>query len=157
VIVGFSDEQDDPLESTQAEWLVDLATGVLVAEGLDDDTHCGLAFVGPDHMASLNEDAMGEAGPTDVLSFPLEDAVPGSPPKPASGGPPIHLGDVVVCPSVVRANAAAAGVPFEDELALMVVHGMLHLLAYDHVDDADAERMEDRERELLAAAGRVRP
>jgi len=157
VNVGFSDEQDDPLESAQAEWLVDLATRVLVAEGLDDDTHCGLAFVGPDDMARLNQDAMGRNGPTDVLSFPLEDAVPGSPPMPTSGGPPIHLGDVVVCPSVVRANAAAAGVPFEDELALMVVHGMLHLLAYDHVDDADAERMEDRERELLAAAGRVRP
>ncbi len=67
------------------------------------------------------------------------------------------LGDVVVCPPVVRRNAAAADVPFGDEMALMVVHGILHLLGYDHEDDGDAEKMEQRERDLLALVGRTRP
>ena len=153
--VLFSDEQDDPLE--RSDWIVELAAHVLAAEGLDADTHLGVSLVGEAQMAELNADAMGKDGPTDVLSFPIEDAAPGDPPRRVSGGPPIHLGDVVICPSVVHSNAAAAEVAFEDELALMVVHGVLHLLGYDHVDDADAEHMEGRERHLLQAAGRVRP
>ena len=56
----------------------------------------------------------------------------------------------------MRRNAEAAAVRFEDELALMVVHGVLHLLGYEHVDDGQAENMESRERDLLAAAGMVR-
>ena len=153
--VTFADEQDDPLEPSG--WIVDLASHVLGAEGLDGDTHLGVTLVSGAYMAALNADAMGKEGPTDVLSFPLEDATPGAPPRRLPGGPPIHVGDVVICPAVVQANAAVAQVPYEDELALMVVHGVLHLLGYDHVDDADAEQMEGRERQVLAAVGRVRP
>ncbi len=151
----FADDQDDPLEPS--DWIVALAAHVLDAEGLDADTHLGVALVESGRMAELNGDAMGKDGPTDVLSFPLEDAVPGEPPHRLPDGPPVHLGDVVICPPVVRVNAAASAVPFEDELALMVVHGVLHLLGYDHIEDADAEHMEGRERRLLAAVGRVRP
>lgn len=152
--VVFVDEQDDPLESS---WLVELASGVLVAEDLPEDTLVGVSLVSESRMSQLNADTMGKTGPTDVLSFPLEDAVPGSPPVRAAGGPPIHLGDVVICPAVVTRNAAGAGVRFEDEMALMVVHGVLHLLGYDHVADDEAGRMEDRERQLLATSGLVRP
>ena len=152
--VIFVDEQDDPLE---AGWLVELASDVLTAERLPADTAVGVSLVTESRMKQLNEDAMGKTGPTDVLSFPLEDGVPGSPPVRTADGPPIHLGDVVICPVVVTRNAANGGVRFEDELALMVVHGVLHLLGYDHVDDSEAERMEDRERQLLAASGLVRP
>ncbi len=63
----------------------------------------------------------------------------------------------MICPEVVRSRAEAAAVPFDDEMALMVVHGLLHLLGYDHVDDADAALMEGRERSYLAAVGRTRP
>jgi probable rRNA maturation factor len=106
-------------------------------------------------MAELNAAYMGEEGPTDVLSFPIEDFSAGAVGEP--GGPPLLLGDVIICPSVVRSNAAAAAVAFEDEMALMVVHGILHLLGRDHVVDADAELMEQREREILAMVGRKRP
>ena len=58
---------------------------------------------------------------------------------------------------MVSNNAALAEVPFADEMALMVVHGLLHLLGYDHVVDSEAEQMEQRERDLLAVVGRARP
>jgi len=152
--VSFADEQDDPLP---AEPLVALAQSVLEAEQLPDDAEVSLLLVSADHIAALNQEHMGRSGPTDVLSFPLEDLRPGELPAVTGGGPPLLLGDVMVCPAVVRANADEWGVPFEDEMALMVVHGILHLLGYDHAEDSEAERMETREREILVAAGRERP
>lgn len=152
--VLFADEQDDPLEP---QALVDLATAVLAAEALPPDTEVSVTLVSEEAIAAHNAAALGNEGPTDVLSFPLEDATPGSPPQRLVGGPPVMLGDVVISPAVVKRNAVAADVRFEDEMALMVVHGMLHLLGYDHVEDGDAELMESRERELLASIDVVRP
>jgi probable rRNA maturation factor len=112
-------------------------------------------------MADLNQRFRGEEGPTDVLAFPIdEDAVEGGR-SPDSGGPgpgattsepyeiPIVLGDVVVCPRVALRNAPAHAGTYDDELALLVVHGILHLLGMDHTDDREAAVMERRERELL--------
>lgn len=151
--VQFVDEQDDPLEP---EPLVDLARSILIAEGLPPGTRVAITVVDEASMAAHNEAAMGRKGSTDVLAFPLEDAQPGTPPQRSGEGPPVDLGDVVICPAVVRSNAVSAGVRFEDELALMVVHGVLHLLGYDHVEESEAELMEARERTLLAAMGPVR-
>lgn len=148
------DEQDDPLSP---EPLVRLAEIVMVGESLPGDTGVAITLVDAEHIAELNVAHLGGSGPTDVLSFPIEDLVPGVPPESDPDGPPVDLGDVLICPAVVRDNATAAGVPFDDEMALMVVHGLLHLLGYDHVDDADAERMETRERLHLAEVGRTRP
>ncbi len=71
------------------------------------------------------------------------------------------LGDVVVCPSVAARQAASGGRPLDDELALLVVHGVLHLLEYDHAEPGDAARMQRREQELLGRFedrdGRGRP
>jgi probable rRNA maturation factor len=154
VNVLFADEQDQPIVTDE---LLMLAETVLDAEGLDEDTGVALVFIDEQQMAELNRSHMGKDGPTDVLSFPIETATPGSPPRRSPGGPPIELGDIFISPSVVRGNAERQGVPFEDELALMVVHGLLHLLGWDHEDEAEAVRMESRERELLARVGRVRP
>lgn len=152
--VLFADEQDQPIVTDELLMLAEL---VLDAEGLDEETGVALVLIDEQQMAELNNVHMGREGPTDVLSFPIETAAPGSPPKRGPGGPPIELGDVFISPSVVRRNAEQHGVPFEDEIALMVVHGLLHLLGWDHEDEADAVRMEDRERELLSRIGRVRP
>ena len=135
--IVFADERSDPSLSppVESQALQELAATTLTSEGLPD----------------------GKSGPTDVLSFPLESFTPGTTPVPPADGPPLHLGDVFICPAVVSYNAASAGVPFADEMALMVVHGLLHLLGYDHVVDSEAEQMEQRERDLLAVVGRVRP
>ena len=146
-----------------------LAEAALRAEGVTAG-ECSLVFVDPDEMARLNAEHMGEEGPTDVLSFPLD----GADPDPVGTR---LVGDVVVCPAYAARNGgsdgALAGTPDGDPagtpvatpdgdpnatpdggLALLVVHGVLHLLGYDHADAADAARMQARERELLAACHR---
>jgi len=152
--VFLADEQDDPLEP---EPVITLAESVLQAEQLPDDTEVSITLVDRDEMTTLNGRYLERDGPTDVLALPIEDLQPGEPPQTAPDGPPLNLGDVIICPQVVASNAAAADVDFGDELALMVVHGILHLLGYDHHVDEEAEHMEERERTLLAAMGRTRP
>lgn len=150
--VTLADEQDDPLPRVD---LLELAQTALEAEGLPAATQLSITLVDSERMAELNNEYMGMKGPTDVLAFPIEDFK--KLPVPDPDGPPLLLGDVIICPSVVHGNAAAAAVAFEDEMALMVVHGILHLLGRDHVIDAEAELMEQREREILAMVGRKRP
>ena len=148
---------DERRGSFETDWLCDLASDALRAEGLSEEALLGLTLVTEERMAELHAGALGMTEATDVLAFPLENMTPGETPAWTEQDPPPHLGDVVICPSAVRRNAKKAGVPFDDELALMVIHGVLHLLGYDHAEDAEAEAMEGRERDLLAAAGMVRP
>lgn len=151
--VFVADEQSDDVDVAALRSLV---LAVLEAEHCPPDTEVSVLLVDDRDMAHYNERFMERDGPTDVLSFPLEELRPGSPPAPGNGGPPPVLGDVVIDPPYIRRQAAEMGAAFEDELSLMVVHGVLHLLGYDHADDAEADRMEARERELLEAAGRRR-
>lgn len=152
--IVVSDEQDDPLPAVD---LLALAEVVLRGERFPATTEVAITLVDEAHIASLNARHLGNEGSTDVLSFPLEDLRPGVPPEPLRpGGPPLAIGDVVISPPVVRGRAQASRVAFEDEMALMVVHGLLHLMGYDHVADADAEVMEARERHYLALVGRIR-
>ena len=121
--VVVSDRQRDPLPDAQAAALAALAHETLVAEGVDGG-ELSLSFVDADEIEDLHVRFMDEPGPTDVLSFPMgEDGM---------------LGDVVVCPAVAAANNPAdpAG-----ELRLLVAHGVLHVLGYDHHDDADRAEM----------------
>ncbi len=151
--ITFADEQDDPLPS---EPLIELARMAMAAEGLPPSTQLSISLIDTTRMVDLNAQYMGKAGATDVLSFPIEDFSEGVP-RSTGEEPPLLLGDIVICPEVVRGNAANAGVAFEDEMALMVVHGILHLLGRDHMIEAEAEAMEQREREILALIGRQRP
>jgi len=152
--VFVADEQADPIDLAGAR---EVAQHVLDAERLPPETEVAVVFVDGDQMARYNQRFMDRHGPTDVLAFPLHSNEPGRPPVANRGGPPIGLGDVFICPAVVMESASVSGAPLDDEMALMVVHGMLHLLGWDHKDDQEAERMEARERELLAGLGRSRP
>lgn len=147
---------DEQAESMSLDHLHTLAELVISEEGYPDAAEVTLLFVDEDEMASYNSRFLDRRGATDVLAFPVETLVPGVIPDADPQGPPIMLGDVVIAPSYVRRQADDLGVPFEDEMALMVTHGILHLLGYDHESDTDAERMEHRERELLSLVGRVR-
>lgn len=137
-----------------------LARAVLDDRRLRGDVEVSLLFVDEPAISSLNERFLGREGPTDVLAFPIDDEpLPGGR-SPDSGGtgpgvgseeePPVLLGDVVVCPAVAVRQAAERGVSVDDELALLVVHGLLHLCGMDHEADREAEEMERLERELLA-------
>jgi probable rRNA maturation factor len=159
--VFAADEQsDEPVDALR--WM-DLAKSVLRAQGVRGDTEVSLLFVDERAMAELNLRFLEKEGPTDVLAFPIdeEDAFePTGPRIPDSLGPglgedpeladvPRLLGDVVVCPSVARRNAPAHAGNYDDEMALLIVHGVLHLLGMDHEDAQEAARMEQREQEML--------
>jgi probable rRNA maturation factor len=151
VNVFFGDEQDEPVDGAGLRRLAEL---VLEEEGLPPDTEISLILVGSDQMAEYHRRFMDGQGPTDVLAFPLEDLHPGTVPVRMANAPPVSLGDVFLCPPEVRRHSEEDGLPFEEYLALLVVHGILHLLGYDHHDDPSAEQMEQRERQLLARAER---
>jgi len=93
----------------------------------------------------LNRDYRGKDASTNVLSFPMGDAMP--------GGGPVMLGDVVLAFETVTREAAEQNKPLADHLRHLVVHGVLHLLGFDHENDIEAEVMEGREREILAGLG----
>ena len=161
-----ADEQADHPVAVE-RWAA-LARAVLEAEGITSDTEVSLLFIDEDSIAALNERFLDKEGPTDVLSFPIEDEVDRSGRSPDEGGTGpasieaatgrhLLLGDVVVCPAVAAVNAVDHGVTFDDEIALLVVHGILHLLGMDHVVDEEAERMERREQRLLDRFYRVPP
>lgn len=155
----FSDDRDDPPLplALDHDEVVGLVATTLSAEGFPDAVEVAIVLIDAEPMADLNRVHMAKDGPTDVLSFPLLSLVPGVASQPIGGGPPLHIGDIFICPAVVASNAAEAGVALCDEMALMIVHGLLHLLGYDHVLDSEAEQMEQRESALLAGVGRVRP
>jgi probable rRNA maturation factor len=137
VVVGDEREVDDtPIDLDR--W-AHLAEAVLAAT--DAQGELTLTFVDDDEIASLNEEHMGKAGPTDVLAFPIDEV-----PTP---GVPRLLGDVVVCPAVAAGQSAEHAGTFDDEIALLVVHGILHVLGHDHAEADEAEAMRQRELELL--------
>lgn len=158
VTVFAADEQsDEPVDTNR--W-VGLARQVLAAEGVKPGVELSMLFVDEVAMAELNSRFLGRTGPTDVLAFPIDDDVyeggrnpdspgPGSRPEPEWADAPVLLGDVVVCPAVARRNAPAHGRGYEEEMALLVVHGILHLFGMDHEAPAEAQAMQRRERELL--------
>ncbi len=127
--------------------LAGVARGVLVERGVRRG-ELSLTFVDEDSMTELNRRHLGGDGPTDVLAFPL-DAEVGAGPE-LDGAMPVLLGDVVVCPAEAARNAGARSVATDDELALLVVHGVLHVLGMDHAEPDEAEAMQAAERELLA-------
>ena len=100
---------------------------------------------------ALNSEWRGKDKPTNVLSFPMadEDELNAS----AQPGPELMLGDIILAQGVCAAEAADKGVPLEEHAAHLMVHGTLHLLGYDHMDDAGAADMEGREIRALARLG----
>ena len=150
----IGDEQDEPVD---AESLRELAAGVLAAEGLPADCELALMLVSPGQIAEYNRQFMDREGPTDVLAFPLQELEPGRVPPPVANEPPLSLGDVFLCPAQIKRHALEERVDFEDYLCLLAVHGILHLLGYDHDERRSARRMEKREEELLKMIGPKAP
>ncbi len=139
------DEQD---EAVDTHALGELARAVLTDEGVHDGM-ITLAFVDEAAIRDLKLRHLGVDEATDVLAFPMD--VSALPP-----GMPVLLGDVIICPSIARANVGEPAddetwhaETFEDELALLVVHGLLHIRGHDHVDAEQRTVMRNRERELL--------
>ncbi|MDQ3940951.1 MAG: rRNA maturation RNase YbeY [Actinomycetota bacterium] len=138
----MANEQEIPLDHDR---LSAVASHTLTSEDVEDEAELSVLVVTADHMKRLNSHFAGENYATDVLAFPMmeedEEEIEG----------PQILGDVVVCAQVAQDNAAKAGHSLAEELDLLVVHGTLHLLGYDHQGDDDRAEMEGRQREILAS------
>jgi probable rRNA maturation factor len=112
-----------------------------------------------DRIAALNADFRGRPQPTNVLSWPSDDRAPPRPgaepplPQPGSASDPAVLGDIAIAWETCAREAEAQGKALADHVTHLVAHGILHLLGFDHVDDADAERMEAIETRALARIG----
>ena len=128
--------------------LEELTRFVLASEGRPDATEVSISFVDDEVIAELNEKYRGKSGPTDVLSFECDGC--GDEPG-AAAGDVFELGDVIIAPDVAECQTAEFATTFEEEVSLLLVHGLLHLCGYDHVVDEEAEVMEAREAELLRA------
>lgn len=130
--------------------LRELTQFVLSGEGKPFNTEVSVSFVDNDSIAVLNERFRGLAGPTDVLSFECDNVEDEC--SSADRDDPIYeLGDVVIAADVAEAQTRDYGTSFEEEISLLLVHGLLHLCGYDHIEDDDAVVMEGREKELLRA------
>ncbi len=149
----LADEQQGQLDLTGLHSLAEL---VLREESYPDSTELTVLFVDESEMSSYNARFLDRDEPTDVLAFPVEDLTAGEVPEIDPFGPPLILGDVIIAPTYVGRQAEDMEVSLEDEMALMVTHGILHLIGYDHQTDQEANLMEGREAEILWLVGRVR-
>ncbi|MBW4095169.1 MAG: rRNA maturation RNase YbeY [Acidobacteria bacterium] len=129
------------------EELVRLVRFVLSALHVHPQTEVSIILADTEAMAALHVEWMDLPGPTDVLSFPMDELRPGTPDKPTPAG---LLGDIVLCPQVAAEQAIAAGHSTADELRLLTTHGMLHLLGYDHAEPEEKTEMFALQRALLS-------
>lgn len=138
-----------------------LAIAALLHEGVHGACELSIFFVDEPTMADLNSEHMGKVGPTDVLAFPLDAAEmidqqgPGAltrgpaRPHPDNDDVPTLLGDVILCPVVAERQSSTHAGTFDDEVALLLVHGILHVLGFDHHDEETKTIMRARELAIL--------
>ncbi|MFZ1381502.1 MAG: rRNA maturation RNase YbeY [Scrofimicrobium sp.] len=124
----------------------DLAEYVMHQMHVGGGAELCIMFIDPDPMAELHQQWLDLPGPTDVMSFPMDELKPGTPANPTSEG---VLGDVCICPQVAAEQALTAGHSTEEEMLLLATHGILHLLGYDHAEPDEKEVMFALQRRLL--------
>ena len=123
----------------------DLGLWVMDQMRVSTQSDLTILFVDPDPIAELHERWMSREGPTDVMSFPMDELRPGDGKTTMEG----VLGDLVICPWVAAQQAAAAGHSTMQEMMLLTIHGILHLLGYDHVTPEQERQMFGLQRQLL--------
>ena len=141
---------EDALKDIEIE---KLCTFALEYQDVPSNAEVSITFVDDEEIAALNSEYRGKEGPTDVLSFEcdalddefmlFEDD--------QFEEPVITLGDIVIAPDVALKQSVDYGTTFEQEISVLLVHGLLHLCGYDHIEDEDAAIMEPLEREILSA------
>jgi probable rRNA maturation factor len=123
-----------------------LAAYALDAMHVHPDAELAIVLVDEAAMEQLHVQWMDEPGPTDVLSFPMDELRPGTEDVPTPAG---LLGDIVLCPQVAQAQAETAGHSTQEELQLLTTHGILHLLGFDHAEPDEEKEMFGIQRDIL--------
>jgi len=126
--------------------LVEISRYVLRELNIHPQTELCIRLVDEAAMETLHVQWMDLPGPTDVMSFPMDELTPG---RPGEEPDPGLLGDVVLCPSVAAKQATKAGHALEEEILLLTTHGILHLLGYDHNEAEEEKEMFELQRQLL--------
>ena len=129
--------------------IVEVARHALERMGVSPLAELSIMLIELSPMAELHERWLEEPGPTDVMSFPMDELDSAKRPDAPLSGPAL-LGDIVLCPEFAREQAAAAGHSLDDELHVLTVHGVLHLLGYDHAEPDEEKEMFALQAELLA-------
>lgn len=137
-------ELDVPVSEKIVERLRQAALATLRHEAVEGPAEISLLLTDSTRIRQLNNDFLGIDRATDVLSFPLGDTLPGA---------GRYLGDIAIAVPVAKAQADAAGHTLEAELALLTIHGVLHLLGYDHSANGDRAHMWSLQAQLLAEIG----
>ncbi len=143
--VFIADEQDE--FGVDTDRLRRLTSFVLADRAVPDAMEVSVLCVDRAAITSLNHTHMGKDGPTDVLAFPLDQ------PGETAQGEIAILGDVVLCPAVAAGQAAEHDKSAQEEMDLLVVHGLLHLLGHDHAEEAEKTVMFDLTDRLLVSFG----
>ncbi|WP_025132948.1 rRNA maturation RNase YbeY [Leucobacter sp. PH1c] len=143
--VEINNESDIAIEESRMQRL---AAFVLESMHVHPDTELGVVLVDEAAIERLHVQWMDEPGPTDVLSFPMDELRPGRVDAQTPAG---LLGDIVICPQVAEAQAEAAGHDLAQEISVLLTHGMLHLLGFDHATPDEEAEMFGLQRDLLLA------
>ena len=141
--IEINNESGIEVDEAKILRLADFALGVM---HVSEEAELNIVLVDEAAMEQLHVQWMDEPGPTDVLSFPMDELRPGTADRPTPAG---LLGDIVLCPQVADAQAVEAGHSLMAELELLTTHGMLHLLGFDHAEPAERDEMFALQDELL--------
>lgn len=143
--IEINNESAIPVDETA---ILRLATYALDQLHVHPDAELAIVLVDEAAMEQLHVQWMDEPGPTDVLSFPMDELRPGTEDSPT---PPGLLGDIVLCPQVAEAQAVTAKHSTMDELVMLTTHGLLHLLGFDHAEPEDEREMFGLQKELITS------
>ena len=141
--IEINNESDMAVDEAR---VLNLASFALDSLRIHPDAELAIQFVNEDAMTTLHVQWMDEPGPTDVLSFPMDELRPGNDLEITAPG---LLGDIVVCPQVALTQAQTAGHDTINEILLLTTHGILHLLGYDHAEPDEEKEMFGLQREIL--------
>lgn len=141
--IEINNESNIPVDEAV---ILRLAAYALDAMHVHADAELAIVLVDEGAMEQLHVQWMDEPGPTDVLSFPMDELRPGTE---ENETPPGLLGDIVLCPQVAQAQAETAGHSTLEELLLLTTHGILHLLGFDHAEPAEEKEMFGIQRDIL--------
>lgn len=139
------DVSNETVWTIEPKLFSDLGIWVLDQMRVSTQSDLTILFVDPEPIAEMHAHWMNLEGPTDVMSFPMDELRPGDGKTVMEG----VLGDIVICPWVAAQQAAAAGHGVLQEMMLLTIHGILHLLGYDHVNPEQERQMFGLQRQLL--------
>jgi len=149
---------NNSLNIAEIDTVIEMAVTAALSSGLPGPTcpmELYIELVGNEKSQGLNAEYREKDYATNVLSFPgtEKEELPAAMQFSLAGGPPVMLGDLIIASDVVKAEAASQGKPVEHHFIHLIVHGVLHLLGYDHIEETDANEMETLECKILEGLG----